>query len=150
MKTPIVQPYLFFKGTCEEAVQFYATAIGAQVDCVMKFKDSPEPCSPEHMQPGFEDKVMHASFRVGDSVVMASDGCGDEPAMGGFSLSLSVATEAEAKQRFDALAAGGEVTMPLSPTFWSPSFGMLKDRYGVAWMIMVAQDCLGEGSPAQG
>lgn len=143
MKTPLVQPYLFFKGNCEEALNFYAKSINATVECVMKFKDSPEPCIPENALPGFEDRVMHSSLRIGDDVIMASDGCGDEPAMSGFALSLSVATEEEARSRFNALAEGGKVTMPLSSTFWSPCFGMLEDRYGLGWMIMVAQDCMG-------
>lgn len=148
MNTPIVQPYLFFQGTCEEALRFYTSAIGAQVDCVMKYKDSPEPCTDQELPPGYEEKVMHASFRIGDSLIMASDGCGDAPAFGGFSLSLSVQTEEEARQRFDALSAEGEVTLPLGRTFWSPAFGMLKDRFGVHWMVMVAQDCQGENAGA--
>jgi PhnB protein len=134
----LVQPYLMFGGRCEEALAFYRTAIGAQVDMVMKFKDSPEPPPPGVLAPGFENKVMHSSFRVGGSTVMASDGCHHGSKFDGFSLSLSVQTEAEADRAFAALAEGGKVTMPLAKTFWSPRFGMLTDRFGLGWMIIVA------------
>jgi PhnB protein len=135
-----VQPYLFFGGRCEEALEFYRKAIGAQVDMVMKFKESPEPTPPGMLQPGFENKVMHASFRVGASTLMASDGCGEASKFDGFSLSLSVPTEAEANRAFAALSAGGEVKMPLTKTFWSPRFGMLTDRFGIGWMVIVPGD----------
>lgn len=134
-----VQPYLFFDGRCEEALDFYRRALGAEVNMMMRFKDSPEP-SPEGMRPpGTDDKVMHAQFTVGDSIILASDGC----AMGkakfeGFSLSLTVRSEADADQSFNALADGGQVQMPLARTFFSPRFGMLTDRFGVGWMIYVA------------
>jgi len=132
-----VNPYIFFGGRCKEALDFYASAVGAKVGMVMLFKDSPEPPPPGQLQPGFENKVMHSDFRVGDSLIMASDGCNEESAFSGFSLSLTVATEAEAKRAFDALAAGGSVAMPLGKTFWSPAFGMLTDRFGVGWMVSV-------------
>jgi PhnB protein len=105
---------------------------------MMRFKDSPEPCDPGMVAPGFENKIMHASFRIGETMVMASDGCGpDAPKFGGFSLSLSVPTEAEADKAFAALAEGGKVNMPLTKTFWSPRFGMLEDKFGIGWMINV-------------
>ncbi len=133
-----VQPYLFFDGRCEEAVDFYRSALGAEVAMVMRFKDSPEP--PEcPLPPGAEDKVMHASFRVGDTTVMASDGrCEGRPSFHGFSLSLAVPDEADAERLFAALADGGQVQMPLTKTFFSPRFGMVADRFGVSWMIVVA------------
>ena len=133
-----VQPYLFFNGKCEEAVEFYRKTIGAEVEMMMRFKESPEPPPPDQVPPGFENKIMHASFRVGGTTLMASDGCSTEkPDFEGFSLSLSVATEAEADRAFAALASGGKVTMPLAKTFWSPRFGMLEDPFGVGWMVSV-------------
>jgi len=133
-----VQPYLFFNGKCEEAIEFYRKALGAEVEMMMRFKESPEPPKPGMVPPGFENKIMHASFRVGGTTLMASDGCStDKPNFQGFSLSLSVATETEADRAFAALANGGKVTMPLAKTFWSPRFGMLEDRFGVGWMISV-------------
>lgn len=132
----IVQPYLFFNGRCEEAIEFYCSAVDARIEMLMRYKESPDPLPEDKVPPGYDDKVMHASLRIGDSVVMASDGCAEGTALQGFSLALSVADVAEAKRRFDALAAGGHVTMPLAPTFWSPGFGMLTDRFGVAWMVM--------------
>ena len=134
----VVQAYLFFNGNCEEAVEFYRKALGAEVEMVMKFKDSPEPPPPGMLAPGYENKVMHTSFRIGQTTVMASDGCGtDKTTFQGFSLSLAVPTEAEADRAFAALAEGGKVEMPLSKTFWSPRFGMLQDRFGVGWMVNV-------------
>lgn len=104
----------------------------------MRFKDSPEPPPPGTLPPGFEDKIMHASLRVGSTRIMLSDGCSaTSPTFSGFSLSLSVGTEAEAQKAFAALAQGGEVRMPLTPTFWSPCFGMLQDRFGIGWMVTV-------------
>jgi PhnB protein len=134
-----IQPYLFFDGRCEEAIEFYKRAIGAEVQMLMRFKESPDAPPPGMIPPGSEDKVMHASLKIGDSVVMASDGeCGGKPSFQGFSLSLTVPNEAEADRLFAALADGGEVRMPLGKTFFSPRFGMLADRFGVGWMIMVA------------
>ncbi len=137
MPNSMIQPYLFFGGRCDEAVEFYRTAVGAQVEMTMRFKESPEPHPPGMLPPGFEDKVMHTSFRIGESTIMASDGPCKEPGFRGFSLSLAVATEAEADRAFLALSDGGEVQMPIGKTFWSPRFGMLVDRFGVAWMISV-------------
>jgi PhnB protein len=112
--------------------------MGAEVQMIMRFKESPEPPPPGMVPPGFENKVMHASFRVGKTTVMASDGCsGDAAKFEGFSLAISVATEAEADRVFGALSAGGKVKMPLNKTFWSPRFGMLEDKFGIAWMVSV-------------
>ena len=132
-----IQPYLFFSGRCEEAIEFYRKAIGAEVDMVMHFNESPEPMPPGVLQEGFEAKVMHASFRVGDATILCSDGCDDKTTFSGFSLALHVPTEADADRAFAALAEGGEVQMPLAKTFWSPRYGMVKDKFGISWMVMV-------------
>jgi PhnB protein len=136
-KTSIVEPYLLFNGRCDEALAFYGQTIGARVDFLMRYKESPEPMPPGMLPAGFENKVMHASFRVGDARLMASDGCSTETKFEGFSLSLAVPDDAEAKRAFDALSAGGQVKMPLTKTFWSPCFGMLTDRFGMNWMVSV-------------
>jgi PhnB protein len=134
-----VQPYLFFNGRCEEALEFYKSALGAQVEMMMRFKDSPQPHEPGRVPAGFENKVMHATFRVGQATLMASDGCSAEKAaFEGFSLAISVSNEAEADQCFNALAVGGQVKMPMAKAFWSPRFGMVEDRFGIGWMISVA------------
>ena len=132
-----VQPYLFFDGRCEEALDFYRKSLGAQVDMTMRYKESPEPPPPGMVPPGYENKIMHSSFRVGDSTVMAADDCTGHPKPQGFSLSITVPDEAQADKVFGALAEGGKVTMPLSKTFWSPKFGMVDDRFGVHWMVNV-------------
>ena len=133
-----IQPYLFFDGRCEEAIEFYRKAVGAEVKMLMRFKDSPEPPQPGCM-PGSDNKVMHACFQIGDTQVMASDGeCKGKPSFQGFSLSLTVADEASAKRLFKALGEGGQVQMPLAKTLFSPSFGMVADRFGVSWMVYVA------------
>jgi len=135
----IVQPYLFFDGRCEEALEFYGRALGAEVTALMRWKDSPEPPQPGACPPGSGDKVMHASFKVGEATVMASDGrCQGKPNFEGFSLSLTVPDEAQAERLFTALGEGGQVQMPLTKTFFSPRFGMVADRFGVSWMIYVA------------
>jgi PhnB protein len=140
-KRGIVQPYLFFNGNCEQAVEFYKKALGAEVQMMMRYKESPEPPPPGMVPPGFENKIMHTSFRVGESIVMASDGCsGEKPTFEGFSLSVAVSTEAEVDRLFNALAEGGKVGMPLMKTFWSPRFGMVADKFGVGWMITVMTD----------
>lgn len=134
----IIQPYLMFNGKAEQAVEFYKKALGAEVEIMMRFKDSPEPPPPGTVPAGFENKIMHVSMRIGQTVVMASDGCETEkPKFEGFSLSLSVHTEAEVDAAFKALAEGGEVRMPPTKTFWSPRFCMLTDKFGVGWMIGV-------------
>jgi PhnB protein len=134
-----IQPYLFFDGRCEEAVDFYRKVLGAEVSMLMRFKDSPEPPAPGMVPAGAENKVMHASFRIGDTTVMASDGrCLGKPTFQGFSLSLTVADDATAERVFAALRDGGQVQMPLAKTFFSSRFGMVADRFGVSWMIIVA------------
>lgn len=134
-----VQPYLFFDGRCEEAVEFYRKAIGAKVGMMMRFKESPDP-APPGCGGGDPNKIMHASFEVGSSLIMASDGmAAGKPEFKGFSLSISVKTEAEADKLFKALAAGGQVQMPQMKTFFSPRFGMVADRFGVGWMIIVGE-----------
>ena len=132
-----VEPYLFFEGRCEEALEFYRKALGAEVKALMRYKESPEPTK---CPAGSEDKVMHASFRVGNTTVMASDGMCKGPAVfKGFALTISAADEAEAERFFGALSAGGQVQMPLTKTFFSPRFGMVTDRFGIMWMIIVMQ-----------
>ena len=131
-----VQPYLFFDGRCEEALEFYKGALGAEVMMLLRFKDNPEP---QANPAGAEDKVMHTSFRIGETTVMASDGrCLGQPSFQGFALSLTARDDAEAERLFGALADGGQVQMPLAKTFFSSRFGMVADRFGVPWMIVVA------------
>ncbi len=132
-----LQPYLSYNGRCEAAITFYREALDAKVEMLLHFKDMPESETPP---PGAEDKVMHATLQIGESILMVSDGCNhDGPTFEGFSLSLVPADEAEATRLFNALADGGEVQMPLAKTFWSPCFGMVKDRFGVSWMINVGE-----------
>ena len=134
-----VEPYLFFDGRCDEALEFYGRVLRAEVTMLMRFKDSPEPHQPGMIPPGSENKVMHASFRIGDTTLMASDGrCLGKPNFQGFSLTLSVPNDAEAERLFAALGDGGQVQMPMSKTFFSSRFGMVADRFGVPWMVIVA------------
>jgi PhnB protein len=135
-----VQPYLFFEGRTEEALEFYRKALGAEVQFMMRYKESPDParCPDGSAPPG--EKVMHAAFKVGDSLLMASDGfCSGKPNFAGFSLSYPAKDEADAKRRFDALASGGQVTVPLAETFFARAFGMVTDRFGVGWMVLAGQ-----------
>ena len=133
----IVQAYLNFDGQCDEALAFYRQALGAEVVMLMRFKDSPEP-PPPGCGPIDVNKVMHAQFRVGDTVLMASDGrATGKPSFQGISLSLTVPTEAEADRAFNALVVGGQVQMPLAKTFFSARFGMVTDKFGVLWMVLV-------------
>ena len=135
----LVQSYLFFDGRCDEAIEFYRRALGAEVTMLMRFKDNPEPPQPGMVPPGSENKVMHMSFRIGETVVMGSDGrCQGTPNFQGFSLSISVPDEATADRTFAALGEGGQVQMPLTRTFFSPRFGMVADRFGMSWMVIVA------------
>ena len=135
-----VQPYLFFEGRAEEAIEFYRKALGAEVNMLMRFKESPEPPQPGMVPPGSENKVMHANVRIGDTTVMLSDGrCGGRANFQGFALSLDARDAAEAERWFTALTDGGHVRMPLAKTFFSPKFGMVEDRFGVLWMIIAAQ-----------
>ena len=135
-----IQPYLFFEGRCEEALEFYRKALGAEVLMLMRYKDSPEQ-QPKGARTPPGDKVMHSCLRIGDAEVMASDGFAQgKPSFQGFSLSLNARDDGEARRWFDALAAGGEVRQPLVKTFFSSSFGMLADRFGVPWMVVVPQE----------
>lgn len=135
-----IQPYLFFDGRCEEAIEFYREALGAELIMLLRFKDSPEPPSAGMCAPGSENKVMHSSFRIGETIVMASDGRNSgKPTFQGFSLSLDAKDAADAQRLFNALANGGQIQMPLSKTFFSPQFGMVADRFGVSWMVITAK-----------
>jgi PhnB protein len=131
-----LQPYVFYNGRCEEAIDFYKRALGAKVNMLMRYKECPEPMP--GMKPENADKVMHGSLSIGDSVLLMSDGRCDMPMkFDGFALTVVAKTEAEAQTAFNALADGGKVNMPLGKTFFSPSFGMLSDRFGVMWMVIV-------------
>lgn len=132
-----VQPYLFLEGRCDEAAEFYRRVLGAELVMCVRFKDCPDPLPPGMTAP--EDKVMHMRLRIGETTLLASDGrCLGQPSFQGFALSLTAADEAEAERLFTGLAEGGKVQMPLGKTFFSPSFGMLVDRFGVSWMVYVA------------
>ena len=131
-----VEPYLFFNGRCDEALAFYKKALGADVQMLMRFKESPDPAA---CPPGMGEKVMHASVKVGQTRIMASDGrCEGRTAFEGFALSISAGSTEEAQRYFQALGEGGKVQMPLAKTFFSPAFGMVEDRFGVGWMVLVA------------
>ncbi len=132
-----VQAYITFNGRCEEALAFYKKGVGAEVTGLMRWKESPE----KNMKgpPGYEEKVMNAAFRIGETQLMADDGMGEKMAeFKGMTLCIEVADDAEAKRVFTALGEGGTVTMPLAKTFWTSSFGMLSDKFGVPWMVMTA------------
>ena len=134
-----VNPYLSFDGRADEAIAFYQRALGAEVKMLMRFKDYPGPADPGMVRPGTENNVMHANLRIGESTILLSDGrCTGKPQFQGVSLAITVADVAEAERVFAALAEGGQVQMPLAKTFFSPSFGMVADRFGVAWMVYVA------------
>lgn len=140
MSDTTIQPYLFFGGRCEAAIDFYRRTLGAEVDMLMRHKESPDPHPPGMLAPGFEDKVMHATVRIGGAVVMMSDGCDDKSKFDGFRLSLALPDEATATRAFDGLSDGGQVEMPLTRTFWSPCFGMVTDRFGLGWMVTAAAE----------
>jgi PhnB protein len=136
-----INPYLMFDGRCEEAIEFYKRALGAEVVRLMRFKENPEPpaggCGPA---PGTEEKIMHSTLRIGQTLIMASDGrCTGKPSFHGISLTLGVKTDAEAERAFKALSDGGQVQMPMTKTFFSSRFGMVADRFGVGWMVLVSQ-----------
>jgi len=136
----LVQPYLFFEGRCEEALDFYKKAIGAEVTALMRYKENPEAnCGDMQLPPGNENKVMHCEFKVGQSTLLASDGFCRESEAGkykGFSLSLTVPDAAAARKVFAALGSdGGKVEMPLDKTFFSECFGMVTDRFGIGWAV---------------
>ena len=129
------EPYLFFEGRCEEAIEFYRGAIGAEVTMMMRFGESPDP---ESCGTGDKNKILHAAFKIGDSTVMASDGhCSNKPVFNGFALSIIVEDLGKCDQMFNALADGGNPFMPLAKTFYAEKFGMVTDRFGVMWMLMV-------------
>jgi PhnB protein len=128
-----IQPYLFFDGRCQEAIDFYRGALGAEVVMVHRFSDSPDQ---SNVTPEMANQIMHATLKIGETTVMASDGrCGGKPKFEGFSLSVNVPDAAEAERLFNTLAEGGQIQMPLAKTFWAPAFGMVADRFGVPWMI---------------
>ena len=130
-----VLPYLFFNGRCEEALAFYSKTIGAKAEGMMRFSQNPDQST---TTPANKDKVMHAQFKLGDSMIFVSDGMATgKTNFDGFSLAIAADSEADAKQMFGALGEGGAVTVPLSETFFAKSFGMLKDRFGVSWMLIV-------------
>lgn len=130
-----VQPYLFFDGRCEEAIELYRAVLGAEVMVLMRNRENPEP---SQVRAGTEDKIMHASLRIGDTTVMLSDGqCGGQPAFQGFALTAIPADDAAARRVFAGLAEGGSVQMPMTPTFFASTFGMVTDRFGVMWMVFV-------------
>ncbi|MCB1740991.1 MAG: VOC family protein [Gammaproteobacteria bacterium] len=136
---PGIQPYLFFDGRAEEAAEYYALALGAKIEALHRFSEAP----PNDAEAGCAggapdpDKVMHMQLRIGDATLMASDGQCGNPGFQGFSLSMSVGDADEARRLFTALASDGSVLMPLGPTFFSPAFGMVADKFGVSWMVMV-------------
>ena len=131
-----IEPYLCFEGRCEEAIEFYKKALGAEVQSMMRFQDVPGPDGASHAPPGSSNKIMHAMLRIGESNVLASDGqCTGKTNFGGITMALQVKDAAEAEKMFAALADGGQVQMPLAETFWSPRFGMVADRFGVWWMV---------------
>jgi len=132
-----IHPYLFFGGRCEDALAFYKAALGATVDMVMRFNESPQPVPAHKLATGFETKIMHSQFRVADNVIMASDGTDATRNFAGFSLCLSFDSEPEVDRAFKALSSGGKVVMPLAKTFYSARYGMLTDPFGVNWMVMV-------------
>ena len=135
MTPPYIQPYLFFVGNCEAALEHYQKHLGAEVLMKMRYSESPEPCTGGQFPPDWDGKVMHCSFRIGNSVLMGSDGMSDEKQDGGHAMSLTMPGTAEARDAFDALSEGGRVFMPLGETFWSPCFGMVTDRFGIFWMV---------------
>jgi PhnB protein len=136
----VVQPYLFFDGRCEEALGFYEKVLGAKVLMKLRFKESPEGPEAGMMPANADEKIMHARFQVGENVVMASDGRNTGAAVfKGFSLSITLGDEGEAGRIFAALSEGGQVRMPMTKTFFSPSFGMVADRFGVGWMVIVGE-----------
>lgn len=142
MASTTATPYLIIRGQCEQAINYYREHLGAEVDMLMRFSESPDSQNcpiPE----GWENRVMHCSFRIGESSIMASDGNGEDPAIAGAFIALALPAEEDVTRAFAALSQNGQVIMPPEKTFWSPLFGMVTDQFGVGWMLMVAQDCAG-------
>lgn len=139
MKT-LLEPYLFFSGRCEEALEFYGKALGATVSYMGRYSDNPGATPPGALAEGFEHKIMHATFHIAGHTLMASDGCDANTSFSGFRLSLALPTQAQVDRAFNALAEGGSVQLPLSKTFWSASFGMVTDRFGLGWMITLSDE----------
>lgn len=132
-----VQSYLVFDGKCDEALEFYKRALGAKVNALMRFSEAPDQ---SQIKPESKNKVMHSEIQVGETVIMASDGyCTGKPGFQGFSLTISVPTDAEAKRVFEAISEGGQVSMPLGKTFFASSFGVASDKFGVGWMVITDQ-----------
>ena len=145
-----IQPYLFFNGRCEEAIEFYKKALGAKLQFMMRFNEAPDPMPEGMLPPGFENKVMHSELLIGDAVVMASDGTSSEQApFRGVELALTAGSKQEAARWFNALSDGGEVKMPLGKSFFAESFGMLSDRFGVPWMVVFGAEQQAEQKPAK-
>lgn len=132
----LVQPYIFLDGRCEQAIELYKSVLGAETLMLMRFSESPEPHPEGMVPPGWEDRVMHACLKIGETQLMMSDGCNSGQTIGGFSLTLTLPTEAEVDRVFAALTDGGEVRMPLGRTFFSPRFGMGVDKFGVPWTVI--------------
>jgi PhnB protein len=137
MANNVIIPYVFLGGRCEEAVRFYEKALGAKVEMLMRFRESPDPPPPGVVEPGFDDKILHCTLNIGGAKLMMSDGSHSGGTRRGFSLSLALPNEADARRAYDALAEAGSPHMPMGQTFWSPCFGMLTDQFGVAWMVSV-------------
>ncbi len=137
MQNAAVNTYLFFYGRCEDALEYYKQHLGAEVSFLMRFSDAPESL-PENMVPvGLENKIMHAQFKVANTEIFASDGCSADEQSSGFSIALTLAEKSEAERIFNALADGGKILMPLTPTFWSPLYGQVQDKFGINWMVML-------------
>jgi PhnB protein len=137
MKKVEVNNYLFFSGRCDEALAFYQQHLSAEIKFLIRFNEMPDPMPEGVLQPGFENKVMHAEFSLGNTRIMASDGCNDAEKFSGFRIALNVPDEEEARRIFAALATNGQITMPLEKTFFSPLYGQVTDQFGVGWMVML-------------
>jgi len=140
MATTTLQPYLFFEGRAEEAIAFYRQSLGAEVEMILRYGESPEPPSPDKVPPAMLSKIQHASLRIGGSTVSLSDGrCSGTPDFRGFAVTLVMQEGADVERTFTALSDGGHVVQPLIETFFTPRFGMVVDRFGVMWMLYVPQ-----------
>lgn len=137
MQKSSIKNYLFFSGRCEEAIGFYQQHLGAKVEMLLRFNQSPDPVPKDMLQEGFEEKIMHGAVTIADSTLLVSDGCNDVSTFSGFRLALTVPTKEDAHRVFNALAMGGTIDMPLAETFWSPLYGQVTDQFGVGWMVML-------------